>query len=94
MKTSEVEWLLRGKLFCGHCGTQMTGDSGTGRANEKHYYYTCHKRKRYKDCDKKSEKKEQLERAVCQKTVEYVKIVSVILRNESWSSMRKSLMRR
>lgn len=72
MKTSEVEWLLRGKLFCGHCGTQMTGDSGTGRANEKHYYYTCHKRKRYKDCDKKSEKKEQLERAVCQKTVEYV----------------------
>lgn len=33
MKTSEVEWLLRGKLFCGHCGTQMTGDSGTGRAN-------------------------------------------------------------
>lgn len=72
MKISEVEWLLRGKLYCGHCGTQMTGDSGTSRTNEKYYYYTCHKHKRYKDCDKKSEKKEQLERAVCQKTVEYV----------------------
>ena len=71
-KVTPVEWLLRGKLYCGHCGTQMTGDMGTCRDGSRKYYYSCHKRKKYRDCDKKAEKKDFIEWYVCEQTVEYI----------------------
>lgn len=33
------DYLLTGKLFCGHCGSPMVGVSGTSRTGNKHYYY-------------------------------------------------------
>lgn len=73
-KTSEaVDYMLSGKLFCGHCGAAMVGDSGTSRSGEKHYYYSCgKKKKRLNGCNKKSEKKDFLEWYVCEQTVEYI----------------------
>lgn len=61
---SPVDFLLTGKLFCGHCGTAMVGDSGTSRTRNTHYYYTCYNHKNRKSCDKRSIRKEVIEEAV------------------------------
>ena len=58
---AKVEFLLSGKLYCGHCGQQMIGDSGTSKTRKPHYYYSCHGRKRLKTCDKKAVRKEAIE---------------------------------
>lgn len=61
---AKIRYLLSGKLFCGHCGELMTGESGNGRHGTKHHYYTCSSRKRFHSCDKKAIRKEALEIAV------------------------------
>ncbi len=72
-KTDNIDFLLSGKLFCGNCGSQMFGDSGTSRNGDKHYYYTCHGRKKHRSgCKKKSEKKDFLEWYVVEQTVNYI----------------------
>ena len=58
---AKVEYLLAGKLFCGHCGAPMNGESGTGRHGGKFHYYTCYTRKRLKVCDKRNLKKQWIE---------------------------------
>ena len=52
----KVDYLLSGKLFCGHCGSTMIGESATSSTGAKHYYYTCYSRKKH-NCKKKREKK-------------------------------------
>lgn len=42
-----AEYYLSGKLFCGFCGSNYKGVSGTSKTGEKHYYYKC----TGKDCD-------------------------------------------
>ena len=69
---SMVDFLLSGKLICGHCGGPMVGDSGTSRNGSTHYYYTCACRKRSGGCDKKSERRRPLEMAVVEETVRHV----------------------
>ncbi|MBQ8574788.1 MAG: recombinase family protein [Clostridia bacterium] len=70
---AKEEYLLQGKLFCGHCGTQMVGDCGTGRHGNRYYYYACNNvKKKLAPCDKKREKKDYIEWYVCEQTVEYV----------------------
>ncbi|MGI6031782.1 MAG: recombinase family protein, partial [Eubacteriales bacterium] len=61
---AKVDYLLSQKLFCGHCGSNMVGESGTGRHGTTYNYYTCSKRKREKTCDKKPLKKEFIEKVV------------------------------
>lgn len=69
-------FLLTTKCFCGYCGGNMVGESGTSKNGEKHYYYCCVKRKNArvkKDaCQKKSIRKELLEKIVIDKTLNYV----------------------
>ncbi len=36
-----IFFLLTTKLFCGHCGQPMVGDSGTSKNGNTYYYYTC-----------------------------------------------------
>ena len=69
-----VEYLLRGKVFCGHCGTHMTSDCGRARNGEMMYYYSCQRRKTKtkKACNKKLERKEFLEWYVVEQTQLYV----------------------
>ena len=69
---SKVEYLLQGKLFCGHCKTKMVGESGRGKQGNNYYYYSCGKRKRTHDCDKKNEKKGFIEWYVVEQTAEYM----------------------
>ena len=63
---AKVDYLLSGKLFCGHCGAAMHGESGTSKTGAIHNYYTCYSRKRRKGCDKKPLKKDFIERVVAQ----------------------------
>ena len=58
---SKTEYLLTDKLFCGHCGTMMVGESGHGRNGTKHNYYTCWNRKKKKTCDKKPIRQDVIE---------------------------------
>jgi DNA invertase Pin-like site-specific DNA recombinase len=53
-------YLLTGKAFCGHCGTAMVSDGGTGKLGKKHYYYAC-KSKKKGLCNKRRENKDVLE---------------------------------
>lgn len=69
---SMIEFLLTGKLTCGHCGCAMIGDSGTSKTGAHHYYYTCITRKREHKCVKLSERQEALEIAIVRETVQHV----------------------
>lgn len=67
---AKVDYLLSGKLFCGHCGAHMNGESGTGRNGVIHNYYKCFSRKKNKNCDKKPLRKEYIEHIVTQDAIE------------------------
>lgn len=67
-----VEYLLRGKAFCGHCGASMVGENGRGRSGAVYHYYTCSNRKKLHTCKKANEKKDFAEWYVVEQTVEYV----------------------
>ena len=61
IEQGNIDFLLTGKAFCGHCGAAMIGDSGTSKNGTRHYYYTCQARKARKGCSKKSVHKDALE---------------------------------
>ena len=69
---AKVEYQLQGKAFCGLCGANMVGDSGTGRNDTTYHYYTCAARKKGGSCAKAAEKKGFIEWYVVEQTVEYV----------------------
>ena len=58
--TAKEPYLLTGKLYCGHCGTEMVSGGGTSETGVQHHYYVC-KKKRSGKCDKRSENKDNLE---------------------------------
>ena len=65
-RTGAEDYLLTGKLRCGHCGSYMTGVSGTSRNGELHYYYTCQKRRTEHACNKKNVRRDVIEPAIAQ----------------------------
>ena len=69
----EVDFLLTSKLFCGHCTGAMIGNSGTGKGGNSFYYYTCinHKHRQH-TCNKKSVRKEYIEKLVTERTVNFI----------------------
>jgi len=68
-KRSDSEpYFLTGKLFCRHCGSMMNGVSGYGKNGGKFYYYQCPN----KSCDKKNERKKELEYIVIKLIVEKI----------------------
>lgn len=40
---NRADYILTDKLFCGHCGSNMVGESGTSKTGAKHNYYICTK---------------------------------------------------
>ena len=66
------DYLLTTKLFCGHCGSSMVGESGTSRSGKLHHYYKCIDRKRNHKCKKAVEKKDWIEELVVRFTVQNV----------------------
>ena len=61
---AKEDYLLTTKVFCGHCGERMVGESGTSRNGTIYRYYKCIGRKHGSKCDKKPERKEWLENFV------------------------------
>lgn len=64
---SRVKYILRGKLFCGICGTEMVADNGRSGNGNMYYYYTCEKRKHKKGaekCKKKNVPKNNIEETI------------------------------
>ena len=57
-RKAEDDYLLTTKLFCGHCGALMFGESGTSRTGEVHRYYKCATAKKHKGCKKKTVRKQ------------------------------------
>lgn len=53
------DYLLSGKLYCGHCKEQMTGTSGTSKTGKVHRYYKCANSPN--QCDKKNIRKDFIE---------------------------------
>lgn len=67
-----ADYLLTGKLFCGHCKGYMVGVSGTGKSGKVHYYYSCNTHRIERTCDKKNVCKETIERAVAEAIQQYI----------------------
>lgn len=65
-----VEYILKGKLFCGLCGAPMVSDGGTSKTGKQHHYYACTARKKGK-CDKAREQKGYIEWYIVEQTLEY-----------------------
>lgn len=72
-KWSKAEYLLTDKLFCGKCGSGMIGESGTSKTGAKHNYYSCSKKKRFRECDKKSIRQTTIEDLVINATIDLLK---------------------
>ena len=67
---AEENYLLTTKIFCGHCGTSMNGESGKSRNGTVHRYYKCYAVKnKLNDCKKKSIRKEWIEDLVVKETM-------------------------
>ena len=67
---ADEAYLLATKIYCGHCGTSMNGESGKSRNGTIHRYYKCHAvKKKLNDCKKKSVKKEWIEDLVVKETM-------------------------
>ena len=79
-KSEKAEYLLSGKLFCGHCKKAMTGVSGTGKSGAKWYYYYCPTSRSKSGCNKRPVKRDWLEDLVVQKTIEEVLDPDVVSR--------------
>lgn len=98
-KNEEVDFLLSGKLFCGHCGKPMVGTSGTGKAGQTYYYYSC--RQHGNKCLKTAERKEKLEKFVIDYITEefltddnigvVADLIMEALDNDEWSQAARAL---
>ena len=66
------DYLLTGKLHCGHCKSFMVGISGTSQTGDKHFYYTCNDRRSGGGCKKKNVRKDFIERAVAVFTQRFI----------------------
>lgn len=66
------DYLLTTKLFCGHCGASMVGESGTSKSGKIYHYYKCINRKKNRKCKKAIEKKDWIEELVVRVTVQKV----------------------
>ena len=71
MKNPEA-YLLTGKLYCGECGEQMTGESGTSATGKIYNYYKCFGRRKTKGCHKQNERKEWIEQVVIEETIKQI----------------------
>lgn len=69
--TAKEPYLLTGKLFCGHCGTEMVADGGTSKMGVQHHYYTCKKRRKG-ECNKRRENKHNLEYYVTSCVIDFL----------------------
>ena len=63
-KSQKVDYLLRGKLFCGKCGKPISGEKSTSKSGREFYYYKCSGRKKFHICDKATIAKDKIENLI------------------------------
>ncbi len=68
----KANYLLSGRLFCGHCRTPMQGVSGTGKSGNRWYYYYCGHARAKKGCIKKQVSRDKLEAHVVELVLKHV----------------------
>ena len=61
LKALDENYLLTTRLYCGHCGSPMSGESGRSRNGSIHQYYKCNTARKHGDCKKKPVKKAYVE---------------------------------
>lgn len=62
------DYILSGKLFCGYCGRRLVGFCGYSKSGKVYKYYICQN----KDCCKKSERKDFIEKYVYNQLYNYL----------------------
>lgn len=67
----KANYLLLGKVFCGHCGRALIGTSGHGKSGNVWRYY-AHRSGTTPPCNKKPERKAWLEQYVTEQACRYV----------------------
>ena len=77
-RKAEDDYLLTTKIFCGHDGVFMAGESGTSHTMKTYRYYRCVNTKKKKLCDKKPIKKDFIENLVINKIMELISDDDVI----------------
>ena len=100
-KSREVDFLLKGKLYCGYCGKRMNGESGTSHTGKVMYYYKCATRKKKTgNCHKKTVNKDFIENAVLDMTMDLFTnkvnlniIADEIMRTVNQSKQDKSILK-
>ena len=63
-RSTEVIYLLKNKLVCGHCGMPITADTGTSKTGKKNRYYKCNGRKQHNGCNLPATRKDEFENFV------------------------------
>lgn len=71
-KWSRADYLLTNKLFCGSCGAQMVGESGTSKTGAKYNYYLCINHKRGNTCARKAIRQDRIEPYVLEKAQQLI----------------------
>jgi len=69
---AEDDYLLTTKLYCGHCGVFMVGESGTSHTKLVHHYYKCVTVKKRRNCKKKTVRKNWIEEVVVQYAMQLI----------------------
>ena len=64
--TAGEYYALSGKVFCGRCGSLMTGAYGTSKKGTRYFYYECSGHKRKNGCTRKAVSRDRLEMAVAE----------------------------
>ncbi len=72
-KAKDDMYILSTKLFCGHCGAFMVGESGRNCKNIVYQYYKCANVKNKKGCDKKTVRKDFIENIVIETVNNFLK---------------------
>ena len=65
------DYLLTGRIFCGHCKRPMIGVSGTSKNRSVHNHYKCQGRHSHSGCKKKNVRRDDVEFAVAKYLYEY-----------------------
>ena len=73
-----TDFILRDKVYCGLCGMRINGDSGTSHNGTKNFYYSCSNKRQFKKCNKKTMKKDELEKLVIDKTISFLSAPEIV----------------
>lgn len=69
----DVNYILSGKLYCGHCGSNIVAECARSKTGKMYHYYKCiNKKHNTKNCTGKTYPKQELENYIFSNTVEHI----------------------